>query len=398
MRKVRKKIKSIIAVMMAAVTVAAGCLSMPETADASNAIAKSKGANTSSLNACNAALNMLPSWLVSRYTESGWSVVVTSADINSTYFGGSGSSGINAAIVSDQSLIVVANQSSANAAKVKKAMLHEMGHWVDSMTSGSGYTFASQRSDFTAIYKKEYSTYKATFGMDDSNMAQSVEFFASAFYRYFVSGSTLKAKCPNLYAYVEGKLNALYYAPVFDAQYYLSKYSDLKKAYGSDTTAAISHFIRYGMREGRQAKSSFNVQSYRYKYQDLRLAFGTNLKSYYEHYVVYGRKEGRKATGVTSLQNPVTAMDGVNYSAVYDYSYYFSKYADLRKAYGDDDVALLKHFIRYGMREGRQAKSTFNVQTYRARYADLRKAFGSNLKSYYLHFIRYGKSEGRTAV
>ncbi|MCD8110160.1 MAG: vancomycin resistance protein, partial [Clostridiales bacterium] len=59
---------------------------------------------------------------------------------------------------------------------------------------------------------------------------------------------------------------------------------------------------------------------------------------------------------------------------------------------------LLRHFIQYGMREGRQAKSTFNVSVYKSRYADLRKAFGNDLEQYYLHYIRYGRGEGRTAA
>lgn len=40
------------------------------------------------------------------------------------------------------------------------------------------------------------------------------------------------------------------------------------------------------------------------------------------HYISNGKAEGRKATGVSKLQNPVTVYQGVDYSAVYNYSYY----------------------------------------------------------------------------
>ena len=49
------------------------------------------------------------------------------------------------------------------------------------------------------------------------------------------------------------------------------------------------------------------------------------------------------------------------------------------------------------MKEGRQAKDTFNLKAYRSRYADLRKAFGNDNKAYYMHYIRNGYKEKRNA-
>jgi hypothetical protein len=152
------------------------------------------------------------------------------------------------------------------------------------------------------------------------------------------------------------------------------------------------------MREGRQAKSSFDVKSYKNKYQDLRIAYGNSLPKYYEHYLKWGSKEKRTATGVNSVQNPVTVLNGVDYSKVYNYRYYINKYADVRRAFGNDDVAVLKHFVNNGMREGRQAKDTFNQKAYKNRYEDLSKAYGNNNKAYYLHYIKWGYKEGRIAT
>ena len=185
------------------------------------------------------------------------------------------------------------------------------------------------------------------------------------------------------------------YSAVYDYSYYISKNPDVYHAYGDDDAAVLQHFVQWGMKEGRQAKSTFDVRSYRLQYADLRRAYGNDLKNYYVHYINWGAREGRRGTGCNTLQNGLTLWNGVDYSAVYDYSYYISKNPDVYRAYGDDDAAVLQHFVQYGMNEGRQAKVDFSVQNYRTRYQDLQKTYGSDWKAYYLHYINYGVREGR---
>lgn len=96
---------------------------------------------------------------------------------------------------------------------------------------------------------------------------------------------------PKTYIY-----NKLDYSPVFDPDYYAKKYADLKKAFGTDAKKLFNHFCTYGMKEGRQAISSFNVIAYKNNYKDLRNAFGSDLPAYYRHYIQFGKKEKRKAT------------------------------------------------------------------------------------------------------
>lgn len=90
--------------------------------------------------------------------------------------------------------------------------------------------------------------------------------------------------------------------------------------------------------------------------------------------------------------------NGIDYSLVFDPTYYANKYDDLKKAFGTNADKLFSHFVSNGMNEGRQAISTFNVITYKNRYADLQKAFGDNLRLYYQHYIKNGYKEGRSAV
>lgn len=85
------------------------------------------------------------------------------------------------------------------------------------------------------------------------------------------------------------------YAPVFDPTYYVNKYADLKKEYGTDAVLLFKHFLRYGMNERRQASAEFNVDIYKNNYADLQKAYGDNYPDYYKHYCLYGKKEGRVA-------------------------------------------------------------------------------------------------------
>lgn len=188
------------------------------------------------------------------------------------------------------------------------------------------------------------------------------------------------------------------YSAVYNADYYLLNNPDVAGAMGNNGEAAIAHFVNYGMGEGRQASAGFHVQAYRAKYQDLRLAFGNNLKSYYMHYITNGQKEGRSATGSTVITNGITVYNGIDYKDVYNYTDYTTYNPDIARAYPNDDLAALSHFVNYGMKEGRQASKTFSVQSYRNQYADLRRAFGKDFKSYYMHYKDYGKKEGRAAV
>ena len=185
------------------------------------------------------------------------------------------------------------------------------------------------------------------------------------------------------------------YNAVFDSVYYADRYADLKKAYGYDREKLLNHFVRYGMKEGRQASEDFDVRYYRNTYADLRKAYGSDLQKYYTHYVDRGRAEGRRANEVIVIEEGHALYNGIDYAAVFDSSWYMSRYPDLRSAFGQDKKALLRHFVLYGMKEGRQGCASFCVQSYRNEYRDLRRRYAGSLPQYYLHYIRCGRAEGR---
>lgn len=80
---------------------------------------------------------------------------------------------------------------------------------------------------------------------------------------------------------------------VFCAQYYYENNADIQKSVGTDPKALYNHFVKSGMKEGRQAISTFNVNVYKEKNEDLAKEFGDDLPSYYNHYAEGGCKEDR---------------------------------------------------------------------------------------------------------
>lgn len=195
------------------------------------------------------------------------------------------------------------------------------------------------------------------------------------------------------------KYNGIDYRLVYDYEYYKDHNPDLVGVFADDDVDYIKHFATFGVDEFRYASASFEASSYRNAYRDLRRAFGNNYKMYYLHYIDNGCYEYRdKVVGISELLDAVTVYNGTDYSDVYDYYFYVNKYPDIRDAFGNNDYAVLEHFIHYGMDERRQANQKFDVVSYRKKYQDLRVAFGCNMPEYYYHYINYGKAEKRVCI
>lgn len=99
----------------------------------------------------------------------------------------------------------------------------------------------------------------------------------------------------------------------------------------------------------------------------------------------------------TVVNNAANTYRGVDYSAVFDFSYYINRYPDIRIFFANDQAGALRHFVTTGMAEGRQGCENFDVNIYRHNYPDLQAVFGDDLSRYYMHFITNGNVEGRNA-
>ena len=186
------------------------------------------------------------------------------------------------------------------------------------------------------------------------------------------------------------------YAAVYDYDYYKSHNADLQKAFGNERQSYVDHFVRCGMKEGRQGNEEFNLEVYKYNWADLRAAYKDDNVAYYKHYIKYGKAEGRNAK-TKEQQKASTIYEGTDYAAVYNYEYYRKNNADLQKIFKEDSAKYLKHFVQYGMKEGRQGNEEFNLEVYKYNGADLRAAYKDDNAAYYKHYIKYGKAEGRNA-
>ena len=69
-------------------------------------------------------------------------------------------------------------------------------------------------------------------------------------------------------------------------------------------------------------------------------------------------------------------MDNIaraDYSAVFDFDYYYGAYEDVAAEYAGDPNGAFLHFMGVGMQEGRQASEEFDMRSYQNEYADLRR-------------------------
>lgn len=127
-------------------------------------------------------------------------------------------------------------------------------------------------------------------------------------------------------------------------------------------------------------KEAFNAKLYSDTYGDLKAAFGTNETALYRHYMNYGLNEGRDMSELINVKK------------------YREAYADLDAAYGNNWNAYVKHYLKYGAYEGRNSFGTFDAFAYADRYPDLKAAFGYDVEALWKHYVKYGRAEGRDAT
>lgn len=111
------------------------------------------------------------------------------------------------------------------------------------------------------------------------------------------------------------------------------------------------------------------------------------------HFLNMKRDVGQRWMTRKLLKKPVSY-----WKEVFDAEYYSNNYEDLANVFGNDEKMLLRHFIMYGMYEGRKGSKNFDVARYIANNPDLVDTFLFNKRDYYLHYIDYGRSENRKGL
>ena len=100
------------------------------------------------------------------------------------------------------------------------------------------------------------------------------------------------------------------------------------------------------------------------------------------------------AVSVMTFSSAVSVSAAVP-EGLFDPEYYAATYADVKAAFGNDAEVLYRHYLEYGIQEGRAGSSVFDVRAYRARYQDLEAAYGDDWEAYFQHYLTCGIQEGR---
>ncbi|PWN88769.1 hypothetical protein FA10DRAFT_268913 [Acaromyces ingoldii] len=146
------------------------------------------------------------------------------------------------------------------------------------------------------------------------------------------------------------------------------------------------HFYRHGQAEGRVGAAWCHPGWYREQYPD-----GTSLglQNTVEHMLTIGLAEGRRL------------------SPHFDPLAYLAFHADLERVFFRErglrgwelHAALLEHYIRHGLDEGRTADHSLCFAAYLCRYPDLQAAFGPRAyKRAAMHWYEYGIAERRSSA
>ena len=164
----------------------------------------------------------------------------------------------------------------------------------------------------------------------------------------------------------------------YDGDYRIWQYSS------KGSVPGIAGYVDMNYDYGEISESTYelvyNYDFYKSTYGDLRAAYGDNRQSYFRHFVRYGMYEGRCGN---PLFNP---------------SEYKNRYADLVAAYGDEMPKYYTHFIDWGWDEGRMPRNKFDIVSYYNGNPDVRSVFGHNVYQMYIHYINFGYREGRNAI
>lgn len=118
---------------------------------------------------------------------------------------------------------------------------------------------------------------------------------------------------------------------IFSARCYADKYPDLLDAYGYDEEALYQHAIQKGIYEGRDISPVINLKEYRDGHADLK-KFGNDWMALLDHYLKYGMTENaagkRSARGI--LFNPIV---------------YAAEHPELGAPTEDNLLRIVQHYI-----------------------------------------------------
>ena len=187
--------------------------------------------------------------------------------------------------------------------------------------------------------------------------------------------------------------------PLFDAEWYLTEYSDVKMSKYSP----LYHYYYLGAQEGRNPSPYFDTKWYLKEYKDVARSGMNPLL----HYVMYCVRERRSPNPYFDTDWYLNEYPDVTHSGINPLLHYLqigfkegknpNPYFDTRwylREYLQDDhggINPLLHFMKYGVVEGVKPSPCFDTRWYLNEYPDVA---GSGVNPL-LHFMKYGLAERR---
>lgn len=168
-------------------------------------------------------------------------------------------------------------------------------------------------------------------------------------------------------------------AITFNSRFYADMYEDVRGTFGYNEKLLYSHWLNYGVKEGRIGCPGYCGSFYLKNHGDIANAYGAkNFELAFYHYTTYGYKEERES------------------SPVFSASYYLNNNGDIANAYGKKNLLQAAiHFNTFGaINELRNSSIYYCGQYYKDKNGDLSKMSPYELL---LHYYKYGIGEKRNA-
>ena len=211
---------------------------------------------------------------------------------------------------------------------------------------------------------------------------------------------------------------------VFDENYYLSHYDDIRAAVRSGAQlSGFAHFVLHGAQEGRFPNRDFEIEvgngvilGKLCKEDEFEQEFYLTEYNVAKHFVkffpiftaykfftAYGRRMGHVPQRAQKISFESVHSDRLGTHSPrfqsehvelirphFDASFYERQYGD--EIGGSPPFA---HYLRSGQKEGKSPNAWFDEAFYRAFYAEIAKEIPSTLSSGFEHYLRAGRREGR---
>ncbi|MBQ7345715.1 MAG: RICIN domain-containing protein, partial [Oscillospiraceae bacterium] len=170
---------------------------------------------------------------------------------------------------------------------------------------------------------------------------------------------------------------------VFNADYYRNNNEDLASMTDDQL---YTHYLDYGLTEGRQGSALFSIKYYTNQNEDLKAAYGSDYEAAFEHFITYGQYEPHRL-----FSKQFTAVRDV----IFDPDVYRTKYPNVYANIDSDDNRLLTHFLKVGLSKGYSASAVFDVTAYINENSGLTDIYKDDYYGAVHHFIEYGQNESR---